>query len=105
NNMPVEPLIDEVDFIIGANLMPPTTLSKKELANVVSISWRCFDLGVMANTEISAQCCDLLLEPPKVAEHSIFAFGKLKELHDAGYFYTKRRIEEWMPEYDVRYQT
>ena len=97
SNMPVEPLLDAVDFIIGANLMPPTTLSKKELANVVSISWRCFDLGVMANTEISAQCCDLLLEPPAVADHSIFAFGKLNELHDIGYAYAKKRIAEWEP--------
>lgn len=92
NNMATEPLEGKVDYIIGSNLIPPTTLAKKDLSSVISISWRCFDLSVMANTSPCASRCDLLIEPPAVADHNIFSFSKIHELYEIGYVYAKEII-------------
>lgn len=92
-NMPIGQLKDTCDLVIGSNLMPPTSLKTKELSSFVSITWRCFDLAVMANTQSSLERCDLLFEPPRVAKHTIFSFGKLQELHDIGYAYAKEVLE------------
>ncbi|PHI20992.1 patatin [Lewinellaceae bacterium SD302] len=93
-NMPVEPLEDQVDYIIGSNLIPESHVPVSDLTSVIGISWRCFDLSVMANTLNCRPCCDLLFEPPAVANHNIFSFKKIQELHDIGYNYAKTKITE-----------
>lgn len=89
NNMATEPLEGKVDCIIGSNLIPHNVLEKKELSSVISISWRCFDLSVMANTSPCTRRCDILLEPPTVADYNIFSFTKIQELYEIGYTYAK----------------
>ena len=93
-NMPVDPLIHETDFIIGSNLMPYANLAPTDVGTVVGIVWRCFDLGIMANTRPAAALCDLVIEPAQLNDYSIFHLHKLRELHDIGYAETVRRIPE-----------
>lgn len=93
NNMATLPLEGKVDYIIGSNLIPPKALEKKDLSSVISISWRCFDLSVMANTSPCTQRCDILFEPPAVADHNIFSFSKIQELYDIGYNHAKEMLE------------
>ncbi|MEM9835883.1 MAG: patatin-like phospholipase family protein [Bacteroidota bacterium] len=89
NNMPVSPLEGKVDYIIGSNLTPINSVARKELSSVISISWRCFDLSIMANTQAGRGKCDLLFEPSSIAAYSIFAFSKIKELYEIGYQHAK----------------
>lgn len=98
NNMPIESLKGEVDYLIGSNMIPPQEIETSDLSSVISISWRCFDLSVMANTQPSCDACDLLLEPPEVAAHNIFSFSKVKELYEIGYAYTAKQLQALSPE-------
>lgn len=91
-NMPVEPLKEKVDYIIGCNLIPENHVLHSDLSSVIGISWRCFDLSVMANTLSCRPDCDLLFEPPTVTDHNIFSFNKIQELHDIGYAHAKSKL-------------
>ncbi len=87
-NMPVTPLLSEVDFIIGSNLMPYGLLPPADTGTVVNIVWRCFDLGIMSNTLPSLDLCDVVIEPARINAFNIFSINRLTELHDLGYAHT-----------------
>lgn len=94
NNLAVAPLEETTDYVIGSNLIPDKEVTTDELSSVIGISWRCFDLSVKANAADCRRRCDLLFEPPAVADHNIFSFRKIRELHDIGYDYARRRMEQ-----------
>ena len=91
-NMPVRPLLNQADFIIGSNLMPYENLKAADVKTVVGIVWRCFDLSIMANTLPSAELCDVVLDPHDLNEYHIFNLNRLTDLHDVGYEHTRKRL-------------
>lgn len=94
NNMPVGPLLNEADFIIGSNLMPYGSLPPADTGTVINIVWRCFDLSVMANSQAGASLCDIVLETSSLNAYTIFHVNKLREMHDLGYEDTIKRMPE-----------
>ena len=93
-NMPVAPLLNQTDFILGSNLMPYGMLPPADTGTVINIVWRCFDLAIMANSQSSIDLCDFVIEPPQLNDFNIFNIVRLRELHDLGYEYTKSRLPE-----------
>ena len=91
-NMPVKPLLNQADFIIGSNLMPYENLKAADVKTVIGIVWRCFDLSIMANTLPSAELCDVVLEPSTLNDYHIFNLNRLSDLHDVGYEHTRKRL-------------
>ncbi|THH41686.1 patatin-like phospholipase family protein [Neolewinella litorea] len=91
-NMPVKPLLNQTDFIIGSNLMPYESLKPADVKTVIGIVWRCFDLSIMANTLPSAELCDVVLEPSNLNDYHIFNLNRLTDLHDVGYEHTRKRL-------------
>lgn len=94
NNMPVAPLLNEADFIIGSNLMPYGSLPPADTGTVINIVWRCFDLAVMANSKQESSLCDIALETSALNSYTIFSVNKLRTMHDIGYEDTMRRMPE-----------
>ena len=93
-NMPVRPLLNQADFIIGSNLMPYENLKAADVKTVVGIVWRCFDLSIMANTLPSAELCDVVLQPHGLNDYHIFNLNRLTDLHDVGYEETVKRMPD-----------
>ena len=95
SNMPVQPLFNEdVDFILGSNLMPALNLPPTDLSSIFGIMWRSFDLSIIANTRPSLDRCDFVFEPPELKNYNIFAFSKMEIIHDLGYEYARRKMPE-----------
>lgn len=94
NNMPVDPLLNDADFIIGSNLMPYGSLPPADTGTVINIVWRCFDLSVMANSQSGASLCDIVLETSVLNSYTIFSVNRLREMHDIGYEDTIKRMPE-----------
>jgi NTE family protein len=94
DNLPVSPLVGQVDYIIGINVMPDTPVEKKSIKTVFGIVQRCFDLSILANTRPSVDLCDLLIEPEKVQKYNIFQLNRYKEIYDIGYEAMAENIEE-----------
>lgn len=93
-NLPVSPLKEEADFIIGINLVPSVVADKKSLNGVVGIAYRCFDLSVLTNTQPQIALCDYLLEPTEITKYSIFQFNKYEAIYRLGYETTKAKVAD-----------
>lgn len=91
-NLPVEPLLGQVDYIIGSNLVPTQAMPSSELKSVISISWRCVDLVVMAASAPNRAACNWLIEPDGTTAYNIFSFNKIKEIYQLGYDFTKKQL-------------
>ncbi len=86
NNMPVHPIREEVDVLIGVNVMPKEEESENsKLNSFMEISTRCFDLAINSNTIYSAKQVDVLIEPKGILEYNIFNFNKFEEIYRIGY--------------------
>jgi NTE family protein len=83
---------EEVDFIIGVNVMPSVSMQDKNFSTVISVALRCFELAVYGNSKASMTRCDVLIEPDKVNKYNIFQFNKYQQLIDIGYQATKEQI-------------
>ncbi|MEL7249544.1 MAG: patatin-like phospholipase family protein [Bacteroidota bacterium] len=104
-NLPVAPLRDHSDFVIGVNLTPPVEVPKKTLSGVVGIAYRCFDLSVWANTQPQAMLCDFLLEPDEIVTYTIFQFNKYEKIYELGYQHMKARIPALIEQLNAYEQT
>lgn len=94
DNMPVEPLQKDCDFIIGVNVMPNQEIKQDNLGNMVTIGMRVFDMAASNSSLLNYPACDFVIEPRGVLKHNVFSFGAFQELFDAGYEATKEQIPE-----------
>lgn len=81
NNLPVEPLLDICDIIIGSHVNKLETFSenKKKLSKMAILE-RCFHLSIASTVYSRGLNCDLLLEP------NLFPFG-IFDIKDADAIY------------------
>ena len=86
NNLPVEPILNEAEFIIGVHCNPFTL--DKPLKRTTEIVYRSMILAMHSKTKERFKKCNLLIEPPELSRFSIFDFRKARQLFDVGYRYT-----------------
>lgn len=87
NNLPVEPLENKVDFIIGSHCNPfGITRPITSLRGVVE---RSLILAVQAKTKERFAKCDVLIEPPKLADYDVRDLRRSREMFRIGYQYAK----------------
>ncbi|MFT4666549.1 MAG: NTE family protein [Gammaproteobacteria bacterium] len=85
DNMPVSPLQENCDIIIGSNVIPIVPMENDKLSSVFSISMRSFDMIVAHSAQVNFPLCDIVIEPTKTHNYGIFNFSATKELFDIGY--------------------
>lgn len=92
DNLPVTPILNRCDFIIGShcNLESPT---------FDATSWRVVVersllLAIGANTAVSKKKCHLVIEPPGLDKYSSYDIGKAKEIYDIGYKFAKENFNQ-----------
>lgn len=83
NNLPVEPLLNTTDKIIGVNLCP-----HEERLNIIGwqdVAVRCIQLAIW-NTVQSRICkCDIVLEIEDSSKYGIFNLKKSEDFFNMGY--------------------
>jgi len=95
-NIPIQPVREMCDTLLGINLIPNSEVSTKSLQNVFSIGTRTFNLGILINSKSNLEQCDLVIEPEELNNYNIFTFGKKQqqEICDVGYEATVAKIPE-----------
>ncbi|MEZ0323616.1 MAG: patatin-like phospholipase family protein [Hydrogenothermaceae bacterium] len=88
NNLPVEPLINKVDYIIGVEVNPFLP-EEKDFNNFISIGMRSFYLAIKSNIESRKPLCNLFIQPPELIKVPLFATWKKEEAIKIGYNYAK----------------
>lgn len=85
DNMPVAPLQEHCDIIIGMNVMPCSTVSEKKLEGMVSILKRTVEIAVADNSNNNYKYCDIVIEPKAVLDYELYDFGSSEALFEIGY--------------------
>lgn len=93
-NLPVEPLREKCDFVIGFSITPVEETRDMPYEKLVSIGMRTFELSVLANVEVSKKKCDFFLEPTDLNTIGVFSFKKMDEMFQIGYEYTRNQLSE-----------
>ena len=84
-NLPAEPIRDEVDVLLGSNVMPLVSDEVGPLNTLWGISNRVFDLAVHHNSAGSRALCDFLFEPEELMHYHVYNFARADHLVEVGY--------------------
>ena len=91
-NMPVEPVKEIVDFVIGINVMPHVHVAHKKVNSMIEIAMRSFDLVIWNNSQFDLSLCDIVIEPKELMDYHILAFNKAEDIFEIGYKATQLQI-------------
>ena len=92
NNLPVEPLIEKCDIIIGSNC---NAVSENYISgNMRSLIERSLLMTINVNINAKRSLCDVFLEPEGLKNYGGFDFSKSEEIFEIGYNYGKSHINE-----------
>lgn len=91
NNFPVEPLLNDCDFIIGSscNHLPAIT----HLNGIKHYMLRAATMIVESHIEAKSKLCDVVISPENIGEISVFDIGRAEEIYWIGYETTMQQIK------------
>jgi NTE family protein len=92
NNMPVEPLVDECQTVIGVNCNNLPEL--KEAPNIKGLIERSVIMALNYNVYSRKIKCDYFIDPPGLAQFGVLEIKKAKEIYATGYQYCKKFLIE-----------
>nr|AJD73957.1 patatin-like phospholipase [uncultured microorganism] len=91
NNLPVEPLMENCDFIIGSNCNYGGPI--ETFGSMRDVLERSLLLAINQNVQNRAKFCDVFIDPPEIRKFKIYHVNKADELFDVGYQFTKELIK------------
>lgn len=93
NNLPVDLIRDEMDFIIGVHSNPIDSNFKP--SGVKSMIERTLMMAITCNVYAKRHLCDIFIEPQALSTYKVMDFGKSEEIFNIGYRYTKDNIDSF----------
>lgn len=93
NNMPVEPIRGEVEWLIGSHCNPFE--ANGPIKGMREVLARSFILAVHAKTKERFLACDVLIEPPALRNYSILDMSKARELFVHGYKQARKVLADY----------
>lgn len=91
DNLPVKPLLDQCEKVIGVNLSPLRPV--RDLESIVDISSRVFQLSVNSTAWGNKGLCDIWIEPTGLEGYDILNNKHADELYQKGYDYTRELLQ------------
>lgn len=93
NNLPVEPLVDHCEYIIGVNVNPVHEVSRfRSFRNYAD---RVLHLALRANVMVNIPKCDMYIEPPDLMEYHLLKVSSAKQIFESGYNHTLKIIDKF----------
>lgn len=92
DNLPIEPIIDKCDFLIGSHV---NSISYDGLENMSIMKEfdRILHLAIAKSVYSKAKSCDIFLDPPKMTKFSLFNKKFFDEMFSEVYEYTCTELE------------
>lgn len=94
NNFPVEPLVDECDFIIGSNVSAIRHISKAAINSSLKLTNRVTSLMIYASNRLKLQYCDLVFEPEQLETFGILDKKGIEKAFELGYDHAIKVLTE-----------
>ena len=91
NNFPIEPLLEDCDFIIGSscNHLPEVT----RIENFRMLVERAAIMSINKDVENKQHLCDVFIEPPGIGATGVFDIKKAEEIYWLSYDTTLRKLQ------------
>lgn len=93
NTLPVEPIKEACDFIIGVHVNRHGELDN--IKGMRAIGDRIFRLTLWQNVKPRLEQCDFVIEPQDAVKYGTFEFDKVKELYDIGYKEAENKMRQF----------
>ena len=93
NNLPVEPMLDTMDFIIGCHTNPID--DDFDVRNVKVLIERSLLMAINGNTQKRKEMCNLLIEPPGLKKYAGSELSKAREIFEVGYRFTIEHFDRF----------
>ncbi len=91
NNLPIEPIQQHCEYIIGVNVNPVQETS--QFNSFRNYADRVLHLAIRANVNANIGKFDLFIEPEKLANFGLFKLSSAKEIFETGYRYTSELLD------------
>lgn len=91
NNLPVEPISDHCDFLIGVHVNSLETDIVEHPPTVKALD-RIIHLAINQSVYRNAKKCNLFLDPPGMARFSMFDKKDIQPIYDCVYAYTLNKL-------------
>ncbi|MTI21545.1 patatin [Fulvivirga sp. RKSG066] len=92
NNLPVDPIREQCDFIIGSHSNPVD--DNFDPRNVRVVMERALMMAITQNVYQRKSSCDFFIEPKGLEPYKVMDLAKATEIYEIGYEYTKQQIEK-----------
>ena len=93
NNLPVEPLRENCEFIIGVNVNPVHEISR--VRSFRNFADRVLHLAIRANVNNNIPKCDMYIEPEGLMNFNLLKVSSSKQIFEQGYFYTLKFLDKF----------
>jgi len=90
DNLPIDPIRNQCDFIIGVHVNPIGEIPMIE--GIIDMAERTFNLSVAAQIEKKIADFDIFIEPNELKNYGLTDVKKAREIYNIGYKEAKRLI-------------
>lgn len=94
NNIPSQGIRDEVDVLLGFNLVPGEPMNKENISSMFKLAIRTFELAISSSAKEGAEMCDLMLIAGKTDEDALFFSNNVEKIYERGYRTAEEHKEE-----------
>jgi len=91
DNLPIHPLVDECNFLIGVHVNALDKVTPDQLTPVKSLD-RIIHLAIGQSVAQNATKCDLFLEPPDMLQFGMFGKKDLMRIYEYVYTYASEQL-------------
>ncbi len=91
DNLPVKPLLEQCEFLIGVHVNTPDQVTPEQLTPMKTLD-RILHLAIGRSVAANARKCDLFLEPPDMLQFSMFGKKDLMHIYEHVYTYVSESL-------------
>jgi NTE family protein len=93
NNLPLEPIENDCEMVIGVNINP-IVVPMTEFEGMMNVADRTVHMMIQEINAHKIPKFDIYIEPKELSKYSLFDISKGKEMRQIGYKETKRVLKE-----------
>ncbi|PPL03411.1 patatin-like phospholipase family protein [Parapedobacter indicus] len=91
DNLPIQPLTDQCNFLIGVHVNAPDNIKSDQLTTVKTLD-RVIHLAIGQSVAQNATKCDLFIEPPDMLQFGMFDKKNLMKIYEHVYAHASRQL-------------
>lgn len=91
DNLPVQPLLGQCEFLVGVHVNAPDTITPEQLTPMKTLD-RVIHLAIGQSVVRNAKKCDLFIEPPDMLRFGMFGKKDLMRIYEYVYAYTSQKL-------------